>query len=469
MIGGVGPHGDGDDSDDVDSSLPLLIDGALPPDLQGTLVRVGPRRPEDEGPAGGAGGAGGGDSPRGALHAVELRDGQAVWYRRRESAADAGVFWHAGSILALPETGLPSRYSRFLEPEEFSGALTVPIASHVHRVAADGARVLFSVDDGTRDEEEAGPDESDGIRLRIGEWDATGALQTAQAVELERATWQHDIAVTAHHVVFIESPTARVSGLRGEPVPFGWLPGTEGWMGLVPRGGDGTAVRWFRLDPTLVTHVLGAYEEDPPSPGDVASGNGARRAGALVLYVCRYEVPEAGQPVDTATSVVGPLGIGLSPIGGSLAILERWRVDGDTLERTQVDERHVEYPRVDALVEGAPFRHGYGVELAWDATAAAAVPYGLAQFDFARDEVRTWQPGPGRRPSEPLFVRAADGHSDDEGWILSVVDDPDRGASDLYVLDASALGRHRPEAVVHLPERLPFRSHGEWVPADRYR
>ena len=55
-------------------------------------------------------------------------------------------------MLALPETGLPSQYSRLLEPQEFAGGLTVPIASHVHRVAADGRRVLFAVDDRARTE-----------------------------------------------------------------------------------------------------------------------------------------------------------------------------------------------------------------------------------------------------------------------------------------------------------------------------
>ena len=82
---------------------------------------------------------------------------------------------------------------------------------------------------------------------------------------------------------------------------------------------------------------------------------------------------------------------------------------------------------------------------------------------------RILDPGSGRTPSEPLFVRAVDGHGDDEGWLLSVVDDANRGASDLYVLDASSLGGGSPEAVIHLPVRLPVRSHGEWVPADRYR
>ena len=84
-----------------------------------------------------------------------------------------------------------------------------------------------------------------------------------QAVQLERATWQHDIGVTSGHVVFIESPTTRLGGPGGSPaVPFTWVPGAEGWVGVVPwRGGavaTARAVRWFRLDPCLVTHVLGA-------------------------------------------------------------------------------------------------------------------------------------------------------------------------------------------------------------------
>ena len=431
------------------------------------------------------------------MHAVELRDGKAVWYRRQESDADAGVLWHAGSVLALPEAGIPSQYSRFLEPEEFAGRLTVPIASHVHRLASDGGRVLFGVDDASDDLADGGlaADDGEGIFLRIGEWDADGALRSAQSVELERATWQHDIGVTAEHAVFIESPTRRVGSGSGSgadggvAVPFGWVPGAEGWLGVVPRGGDGSAARWIRLDPCLITHVLGAYDEPQGdgalgdgAVGDGAVGDGAVGDGAIVLYVCRYGVPETGQAVDLSASVVGPAGIGLTGIGGTLGVLERWRIVGGEIEQIQVDERYVEYPRTDAQCEGAYFRYGYALETEWaDGPPAragggrAANPYpearpvGVVKFDLARDEVASWSPGPGRTPSEPLFVRAVDGHTDDEGWLLIIVDDANRGASDLYVLDASSLGRSRPEAVIHLPVRLPVRSHGEWVPADRYR
>jgi carotenoid cleavage dioxygenase len=482
------------------------MDGALPPDLQGTLFRIGPRSPwaqrsaEPVGSGGvenrgarevGAGGTGAASEaepsehrsddsglPIGAVHAVEFRDGRAVTYRWSESDADASVFWQAGSILALPETGLPSQYSRLLEPQDFAGALSVPIASHVHRVASDGTRVLFAVDDrGQTDSSsslELAEGQPEGIWLRIGEWDARGALRRTQAVELERATWQHDVAVTSGHVVFIESPTTRLGDSGGHAVPFGWVPGAEGWLGVVPRDGDGTDVRWFRLDPCLVTHVLGAWDEEG--------------SGDIVLFVCVYDALEAGRPYDPAASVVGPQGVGLVSIGGSLAVLERWRVTADRVERTQIHDRYVEYPRVDASLEGAPFRYGYSVQQDWADPAVGtgatrgnaavdphavvergAAPIALLKIDVARDEAMPWHPGPGRRPSEPLFVRAVDGHGDDEGWLLSVVDDVNRGTSDIYVLDASSMGRRGPEAVIHLPVRLPLRSHGEWVPADRYR
>jgi carotenoid cleavage oxygenase len=428
---------------------PLPIDGVLPPDLQGTLVRVGP-------------GSGGGGDEAGALHAVELRDGTAVSYVTARSSADANVFWHAGSVLALAESGLPQRFSRLLEAEAFDGGLSQPIASHVHRDPASGGRVLFGVEPGT---------ETSSAVLRIGEWDAAGALVHYAGVTLDRATWQHDIGVTAGHVVFMESPTEFGADLA-EPksgvgaddvvpaaaVPYRWAPGAEGWIGVVSRSGDGSNVRWIRQDPCLVTHVLGAYDE----------GGGA----AIVLYVVRYPVPESGQPFDLDSSVVGPDGIGMSLIGGGLGVLERWRIEGETCEQTQVDDRSVEYVQVDPLCEGSQFRYGYGVELAAGAagdTNEAVDHLGLLQIDVMKDEVRQWHPGEYRVASEPLFVRAADGHGDDEGWLLTIVHDATRGTSDLYVLDASSFGRRGPQAVVHLPASLPFRSHGTWIGADRYR
>jgi carotenoid cleavage dioxygenase-like enzyme len=163
----------------------------------------------------------------------------------------------------------------------------------------------------------------------------------------------------------------------------------------------------------------------------------------------------------------------MSLIAGGLPTLERWRIEGERLERVQVDDRRIEYATSDPLCEGRPFRYGYAVEVApnWDRSIDREVDHiGLLRFDMARDEVVAWNPGQHRTASEPLFVRAADGRSDDEGWLLTLVYDATRGASDLYVLDASSLSR-RPQAIIHLPDsvELPFRSHGTWISADSYR
>jgi len=450
---------------------PLPLDGVLPPDLQGTLVRIGPGAPGG-GEAVGEPGAG-----AGALHAIELRDGAAISYVASPSSANANVFWQAGKVLALAETGLLQQFSRLLQPEEFDGGLSVPIASHVHRDSTSGGRILFGVEQGT---ETAHP------FLRLGEWDSSGDLVHRMEVQLERATWQHDIGVTARHIAFIESPTEGATFFADDgsgeildvAVPFRWAPGAQGWVGVLDRDGDGSDVRWARLDPCLVTHVLHAYDEPGVEPGvgvaGVGSGSaGSSDTGAVVLYVCRYEVPEEGQPVDLDTPVVGPAGIGMSLIAGGLPTLERWRIEGERLERVQVDDRLVEYVTSDPLCEGRLFRYGYAVEVApnWDRSVDREVDHiGLLRFDMARDEVVAWNPGQHRTASEPLFVRAVDGKSDDEGWLLTMVYDATRGASDLYVLDASSLGR-RPQAIIHLPEsvELPFRSHGTWISADRYR
>ncbi len=486
---------------------PLPIDGVLPPDLQGTLIRIGPgfggggpggtsraggsdgggSDGDDSGGGSGGGGVGGGgvggggsDDPfAGALHAIELRDGAAVSYVTAPSSANANVFWQAGKVLALAESGLPQQFSRLLQPEEFDGGLRVPIASHVHRDAVTGGRILFGLEQGT---EIAAP------FLRVGEWDAAGALTHQLEVQLERATWQHDLGVTARHIAFIESPTEFAEFFIEEgseelyrpAVPYRWTPGAEGWIGVLDRDGDGSDVRWVRVDPCLVTHVLHAYDEDDRSSGGRSAGGSGDRSGAgtgsggsVVLYVCRYDVPEKGQPVDLDRPIVDPAGIGMSLIAGGLPVLERWRITGDKLERTQMDDRLVEYVTSDPLCEGGPFRYGYGVELAinWDRSVDHEVDHiGLLRFDVARDEVTAWNPGQYKTASEPLFVRASDGRSDDEGWLLTVVYDATRGASDLYVLDASSLGR-RPQAIIHLPDEvaLPFRSHGTWISADRYR
>ena len=73
-----------------------------------------------------------------------------------------------------------------------------------------------------------------------------------------------------------------------------------------------------------------------------------------------------------------------------------------------------------------------------------------------------------RRPTgtlagEAVFVPRTTDSAEDDGWVLSIVYDEARDASDLVVLNARDF-TGEPQAVVHLPQRVPFGFHGNWVP-----
>ena len=215
------------------------MEGALPPDLQGTLFRIGPRSPwaqrsseprrrtlEDgrragraaAGPDGATGGRGGATEP-GRPSAPSTPSSSATARRSRTAGASptrtprcSGT---PGSVLALPETGLPSQYSRLLEPEEFAGELSVPIASHVHRVASDGGRVLFARRRPWADRCLAvGRAGGRPARRDLAAYRGMGC-QRARCAGRRPSSWSGPRGsttsrVTSGHVVFIESPTTRL-------------------------------------------------------------------------------------------------------------------------------------------------------------------------------------------------------------------------------------------------------------------
>ena len=72
-----------------------------------------------------------------------------------------------------------------------------------------------------------------------------------------------------------------------------------------------------------------------------------------------------------------------------------------------------------------------------------------------------WSAGPTGHVGESVFAADPDGTAEDDGWLLNVVYDDDRDATDLVVLDARDIaagpGRHgapAPPGAVRLPRQL---------------
>jgi carotenoid cleavage dioxygenase len=423
----------------------LPVDGTLPTELTGRLMRIGPN-PIAPDPAAYHWFMG-----DGMIHAIELRDGKAASYRNRwvrtdqassllgesaiadqpddvfpvgSSVANTHVVTHAGKIFALVEVCLPTRVRPDLSTVgryDFGGKLRSSMTAHPKMDPVTGEMLFFGYDP-------FGPP-----WLRYHVVDAAGELVRSEDIDIRGPSMVHDFAITERHVVFFDLPVVFDFDLVGKrPFPAEWKPDYGARVGVMPRDGGNDDVRWFDVDLCYVFHPLNAYDAN----------------GSVVVDVARH-------PKMFDRDIYGP--------AEEPPTLDRWTIDldaGKVIEE-RIDDRPQEFPRVDDRVVGRQHRFGYATHFGID--DAGIQLGGLVKHDLhaGSSEVRNF--GRGTHASEGVFVPASESAGEDEGWVLSVVYDEGRDASDLVVIDATDF-TGAPVATVRLPQRVPFGFHGSWVP-----
>ena len=453
----------------------LEVTGALPDHLDGRYLRTGPNPLVDPG-----------DRYHwflgdGMVHGVRLRDGRAEWYRNRwvrsaavaealgepprsapgrfDFAANTNVLEHAGRTFALIEAGA-SQYELTHEldtvgPCTFDGTLHGGYSAHPHEDQETGELHAVSYS-WTR-----------GNRLDYSVLDVEGHITRSVEVQVTGSPMIHDFALTEHYAVILDLPVtfdtsmvtadiprllrrptagllSRVIGRNPVPeplvarlargrfapggvLPYSWNPDYPARIGLVPRDGDGTDVRWFEINPCYVFHTVNAYEEND----------------TVVLDVVRHDRM-------FATDFTGP--------NEGPATLARFVIDltADKVREERHDERSQEFPRINERLTGRRHRFGYAIGLNGPAPGDAVLKH-----DNVAGTTQSRSLGTGRQASEFCFVPTPDGTTEDDGLLMGYVFDEARGLSDLRVLDAQTL---EDVATVHLPGRVPAGFHGNWAP-----
>jgi carotenoid cleavage dioxygenase-like enzyme len=436
------------------TALDLPVTGSVPAELNGCYLRNGPN------PLGL-------DDPNyhwflgaGMVHGVRLRDGRAEWYRNRwvrsnavaatlgetwragpvhegmDFAANTHIIRHAGRILATVEAGpLPYELSDELEtrgPCDFGGTLPGGFAAHtkLDRLTGELHAIAY-----------------------FWAWDhvqhvvvnAAGQVSRTTNIAVPDGPMMHDFALTGKYVVFFDLPvTFSLDAVSaGRQLPYTWNPAHQARVGLLPRDGSSVDVRWVEISPCWVFHTLNAYDDGP----------------RVVVDLCQY--PE---PFDVATlwDSHGP------------ATLDRWIIDpaAGSVKQQTLSERTQEFPRVDDRVVSRPHRYGYSAMLGDVGRAISpltgdfaddAFTNALLKHDLAHGTVEVHDFGRDATAGEAVFAPAAPDATEDDGYILAFVHDPDRGATDLVILAGQDFTAE-PVARVHLPARIPLGFHGSWIP-----
>jgi carotenoid cleavage dioxygenase len=87
----------------------------------------------------------------------------------------------------------------------------------------------------------------------------------------------------------------------------------------------------------------------------------------------------------------------------------------------------------------------------------------LVKTDVERGVTEVHDAGSANFAMEPVFVPRSPDAAEDDGWLLVYVHDAERNACDVAVLDAQDFTA-APIATVHLPVRVPYGFHGNWIP-----
>ncbi len=425
------------------TEVDLPVTGTLPEWLDGRYLRNGPN-PITADPATYHWFTG-----DGMVHGVRLRDGRAQWYRNRwvrnETVAAAlgepwksgpvhqgmdfgpntNVIGHAGRTFAIVEAGArPYELSDELETIgacDFDGTLPGGYTAHPKRDPQTGELHAVSYFWGW------------GNKVQYTVIDRTGHVRKVVDVEVGASPMLHDMSLTERYAVIYDLPVTfdLEMAAAGNNFPYAWNPDYQARIGLLPRDGEADDVRWFEVEQCYVFHPMNAYDD-----GD-----------RVVLDVVRHPRmfdknrlgPDEGRPT-----------------------LDRWTVDlaaGKVLEE-RLDDRGQEFPRVDERLVGRRHRYGYSVGVVEDADEH--LDFGsnvILKHDLAAGttQVREFRDG---AAGEFVLAPSTPDAAEDDGVLMGFVYDRSRGASDLVLLDAATF---EDRAVVHLPVRVPYGFHGNWI------
>lgn len=424
------------------TAFDLPVTGQLPTDLSGRLLRIGPNPVLPSDPATYHWFTG-----TGMLHGVRIRDGRAEWYRNRFVRGDEVVAARGGPPVPGPRRG-----------RDFTPNTNVlSIAGRTHATVEAGALpVLLSYEletqarsdlDGTLGDAftahpHTDPDtgemhavtyywEREQVQYQVIGTD--GRVRKVVDIAVPGRPMVHDMALTARYAVVLDLPVtfSLDAAMTGASLPYRWDPAYGARVGLLPREGVASDIVWCELPgPSYVYHVVNAHD-----------------AGrAVVLDVIRHS-----STFDQ--DMLGP--------SDAVPELYRWTVDPTTRRVSEqlLDARGQEFPRHDERLTGRPHRYAYTV-----ASEGLRNGFtGLLKHDLERGTAQVVDYGAGRMTMEAVFVPRVDDAAEDDGWLMSYVYDATTDRSDVVIRHAQDLAGP-PTATVHLPARVPFGFHGNWLP-----
>jgi len=340
------------------------------------------------------------------------------------STANTNLIWHHNRLLALNEGSLPFNIDiddiEQCELYTFNQCLDRTMMAHPKMDPVTGDLVFYSY---------FGPD------FKYFIVDHQGKITFQNTLTMPFKCMMHDFAITENFTILPLFPLTwdfqRV--MRKETV-FKWEPNLNTRFAIMPRFGNDDDIIWFEDQAALGFHIVNAREE----------GN-----NIILEMVVMDDIPQN-------TVAFGDDNVFY------VNYLTRWIFDlkKRTIKKERLDDKNVEFPRIDERFMGRPNRHAY-MNSTIDENLCHLYD-SIVHFNVKTNEKRIHHFGKGSYPLEPIFVPRSKEAEEGDGFLLSYVYREALNRSDLVILYAQHVDQE-PVAIIQLPHRVPFGFHGCWV------
>ena len=361
--------------------------------------------------------------------------------KRHKNVANTDLVYHAGRLLALwweggapVELGLADLRTR--GTFDYQGTLAGGLTSHAKLDPRSGELCFMSW-----------------ARrhpfLHVGAAADSGTVTRYTPVDLPGPRVQHDMAISERFFCVFDFPLMIDLTRPGhDTIGFTFEPEAPARIGLLERREPDAPVRWFEIAPCFMWHVSCAWDE----------GDEFVLVGARIQHPTRID--RRGHIRSDGPIVDGEHRFDARPY--------MWRVNVKTgiVHERQLDDVHVEFPRVNDANICSGARYSYMVELR--AAEPTVKGCGWLKYDLLSGR-REHLPFPGGHIGyEASFAAREGGAGEDDGYLVGFVTNEIDLTSEFWITPSRCLA-DGPIARVKLPQRVPPKFHGRWIPARRPR
>lgn len=251
----------------------------------------------------------------------------------------------------------------------------------------------------------------------------------------------HDFAITSNYCLFFQNavsfnPIPCVLGLKGAGECVEFQPDRPTRILVISRKPPYNLVKVLEVNAGFVFHHANAFESENRIYLD---------------SICYQSLPQ----IDPTSSYQGVDFDKLDP--GQL-----WRfeldLEAEKVTSTILENRCCEFPTLHSHRLGRSYRYLY-LGAAHNSTGNAPLQ-AILKIDQLTGDRLLHSFAPRGFVSEPIFVPLPGATREDQGWVLTLVYNAARHASDLVILDAESL---QLQACLQLAHHIPYGLHGSWT------